>query len=508
MADITIILPPGVVQEASRIKNTANYRETNLMRWDSGRLEPIGGFSKTTYATPPDTTIRAVHQWRDNSGRVWKAYLCEANVYVEADGDLVSINPTPNLEPYDGDFSTGGYGDGPYDDDFYGTPRSDVADRKKYGPAFTLDNWGEDLLIMSSVDGRLLRWVPPAVGDPVAAATVVTDAPTGCYSFVVTAERHVIVFQVSGNFNQYAWCDKEDLDDWDFADVASEAGYLPVEPSSPLVAPKYLGDAGTIFWTVQRVYVITYQGLPSIYGHDEKAEGTLPISSASVVRANEGAFWPSESGWWQFNGVSVVPLACNIWKWISEQWDLPKARQMAFTVHILSKAEIWFFFPTIGSDHNNRVAIFNYRDGWWAQAKLSRSAGTADDSLDNPILADRLAVYKHEYGTAYADADEGAYAETFTVNAAMGGNYSLIRTLLPEIEGDASRLSLRLITSTTRSPAEETLGPARKVMATGLAEFMQAARDFRIRISADDKLASDFNIGAIIADIEPKGRKK
>lgn len=501
---VPIDIPPGVVAKESFVENGSSWREANFFRWVEGRLQPVGGWQETTY-TPPSMDIRAIHRWRDNSGRVWKAYLTEDNIYVEFAGDLVSINPTPAMEALGADFLAGGYGDGDYGYGDYGTARPDVVDRQNYGPAFTMDNWGENLEFMSSVDGRLLEWVPPIGAASPSAAAKVLNSPPG-YTFVVTPERHIIVFGASGE-TKYAWCDKEDNTNWT-AGIASEAGELPIEPASPPVAARNLGEAGTIFWTLKNVYISNYIGLPYIYNHDDKAEGTLPISAQSVSRTNEGAVWPSDAGWWIYNGVSVVPLDCNIWDWIIDNMDVTNARQNAAAVHLIRNSEIWWFFPSTASGPNDRVAIFNYRQQWWSQGLLTRTAGFSEDMLDSPIMASGVKVFEHEAGAAYADLETPPYIETFSINVATGTDFSIFRQLMPEFKGDVSRVSFQLYTSITRSPEENVPGPKRKRQANGMVDFMQSGRDFRLRISADDLTAADWAIKRLNVDIMPKGKKK
>ena len=151
---IPISLPVGVFAGPTDAEKSASWKLTNFMRWDGIQLTPIKGWEQYAY-TAPSTPIRAIHTWRDLNSREWTAYLTHGDLFVEYDGNLVSIAPTPAFELYvEG---AGGYGDFTYDYDDYGDARPAVAARKGFGPCFTLDNYGETLLIMSSVDGRR-RW--------------------------------------------------------------------------------------------------------------------------------------------------------------------------------------------------------------------------------------------------------------------------------------------------------------------------------------------------------------
>src|SRR5688572_17855204 len=103
-----ITFPPGVVNIAAKAKRTGYWRETNLVRWNNGNMEPFGGWERLAFDAF-DSPLRAIHQWQDNGGIEHTAYLCETNLYVETGGSLVEITPTGGIEAPTGD--NGGYGD-------------------------------------------------------------------------------------------------------------------------------------------------------------------------------------------------------------------------------------------------------------------------------------------------------------------------------------------------------------------------------------------------------------
>ena len=82
--------------------------------------------------------------------------------------------------------------------------------------------------------------------------------------FVITPERFVIIcgsFQDGtdstasnggGGFNRFAWCDQENPGAWDYSNVVSQAGFLDVEPSSPIITA-LCTRTGTLIWTGKKV---------------------------------------------------------------------------------------------------------------------------------------------------------------------------------------------------------------------------------------------------------------
>ena len=128
----------------------------------------------------------------------------------------------------------------------------------KVPDAYSLDNFGSILYAMTSPDGRLLMW-DPAVGGPAVeqpAASGRGPVPRG-RCFVVTQERFVVIFGSTndgttdgGSPRRFAWCDQENPDAWDYSSVTSQAGFLDIEPASPIVAA-IATRTGTLFWTAQ-----------------------------------------------------------------------------------------------------------------------------------------------------------------------------------------------------------------------------------------------------------------
>src|SRR5690606_28442386 len=95
-------------------------------------------------------------------------------------------------------------------------------------PVWTLDNWGEELRAMASADGRLLRWSPET---PTVELDEVDNAPLG-RTFVVTPERHIMIFEAGGEPGRIEWSDEEDDTEWT-PGTTTKAGGFNVEPRSP-----------------------------------------------------------------------------------------------------------------------------------------------------------------------------------------------------------------------------------------------------------------------------------
>ena len=367
-------IPPGVQSKPTKQMRSSAWSEVNMMRWVEGELAPVGGQSQYAYSFA--SPCRAIHSWYDLNGTFYIAYLCESNLYVDNAGILIEITPTggmtPPPPPVDSNYSDGNYSLGDYSTNNPIPPISNLPDM------WSLDNFGQILLAMTSTDGRLLKWDPgtsqtaaatipigaafaigatsitmstsntgglvtagmsvinqstnKAVGtvgsyivadlqltagaasassgpsdvlvfgsslgaDTVALPVTSEDTGTGyapnARMFVVTQERFVMLFATSGDgtesggsMRRFCWCDQENFNAWDFSNVTSQAGYLDIEPASPIISAKATPQ-GILFWTATRTYMSAFLGLPYIYNYTEIAKACTPV--ADERRLEHGA---------------------------------------------------------------------------------------------------------------------------------------------------------------------------------------------------------------------------
>lgn len=494
-----IELPPGVVSQRSRRSNVANWRETNLMRWENGTLRPVGGWERVNYATFP-SPIRAMHRWIDNSGKNLTAFLCEEHCFVDdGSGVLYDITPADGITP-PASSGLGGFGDEEYNIKTYGTPRDAVERLNVATPSYTLDNWGQDLRVMTSGDGRLLGWSPSSPLDPL---EPIENAPVGNRSFAVTPERHIILFGASGVDQQFMWSDQENDTIWT-PSTTSKAGSFYVEPAAPIMAHR-MTAAGILMFTARAAYIIRHIGLPYVYNYELVLEAPPPYSPASVVDTPSGTFWASLNGFWLFDGNNATPVDCPIWDWIDQRIDRYQTRFYGSMVNIAPQYEIWWFFSGGSEDHfNDYVVIYNYKDKVWSMGALNRNCGVSGANDPYPLLATEYDVWKHETGFMYPGTDR-PWAETFTLNATDSTRLSTIKQMFPEIVGDKNAVQFRFVKRNNPTSGPETVSPAKHIRDNGFVDVRETARDFRMRVEMVGP--ADWSMGPTEMDLVMRGKK-
>jgi hypothetical protein len=380
---------------------------------------------------------------------------------------------------------------------------------------------------MTSADGRLLMWDPAVGGLAVVqpAASGRGPVPHG-RSFVVTQERFVMIFGSTqdgtadgGSARRFAWCDQENPGAWDYSNVTSQAGFLDIEPASPIVAA-IASRLGVLFWTAKKTYASRFLAFPYIYNYVELAEGATPWSPQSIVDTSSQPIWMTEQGVFAYDGTSISAVACKVRPWIDDNYDPVAVRDLSFAVHVSDFNEWWWFFPTLGSGFNARAAIYNYKEGWWTQARLSRSAGITSSYTSHTIMADGLVAYQHEVGSTYANSSMPVvlpFAETFDLNLNSGALLTTVKQLMPDVEAVdqtdptaianvISNLRYSLFYRNSRSLGlAELQSPRVPVRGDGYVDFRVTGRDVRLRIDVANPSVDLFTLGQHQIDCVQRG---
>ena len=500
-----IEFPPGVTTLLSRAAKITNWRDGNLIRWENGAtLKPVGGWEEIVLEGTFASRIRAMHRWTALNGIVWTAFICEQHCYVESAGILIDITPTGGISQPPG--KNAGYGELDYGENNYGVDvPGAVSTIQKFSLAWSADNWGQNLLVMWSYDGRLFEWKPDT---PTVILAPVTGAPIGNRQFVITPERHVMLFGMNGEFGDIGWCSQENINDWDFGSITNTAGAYTVDPLSPIVGAR-MSAAGVLVFTPAMSHVLDYVALPYIYRIRPIGRVPIPISASSVTSIPDGVVWVSVEGFWIWNGVTADVMPCPLWDTIAGRMDFGRTVYESHVVSIGSRGEVWWFWVDINLGlETSRYAALDYRDKIWMPGMLSRTCGFTYGNDRNPVMSDGYKVWKHEVGFVYPDAVAMPYLESQTLNADGGESWITITKILPDIMGDRTALAFRLALNDDRTVySAQRYTPQRTVNEHGWVDIRETARDCRLRIEMVRSL-NWSTIGPIIFDIKTRGKKK
>jgi hypothetical protein len=503
--------PPGVVRNATPEATPNRWWDTNNIRFRGGQIQPIGG-NVAIPGTGVSAPVRDLITWHDNARIRWAAFGTDTGLYAyRFDTDtLHDITPT-SVGPLDPPGALIGYGMGDYGEETYGTARDpdDIGVQDisaTMGDRWSMDTFGERLLIVPTQDGHLFEWDP---NTPTVLPTIVTAAPASNRGVIVTDQRHVVLYGAGGDPRMIAWSDQEDYAVWAPTAVNMAGDKLLATQSYAMTAIK-IADSILLF-TGNDLHKMTYVGPPYAYGIVEIASGCGPISPRAVVRIGSNVAWPGLQTFWAYAG-SVQPMKCDVDDWFFSLVN----RQMVGRVFGSPNpafSELWWDWPDEGSNECNRYIAVNYADANrpWTIGVRERTAADGTGTMDNPILAGPAAsgacLYLHEYGWLDDNTPRASvgsvYAESGNIVLAEGDARFHVRQLVLDAAAP-SGLGYRFLTREQPQSEEHDTGLYTETHG-GLMDVRFSGRHIRMRVEA---LADEpFAIGRPRLSIRKGGRR-
>jgi hypothetical protein len=490
---IPLKLPPGIYRNGTEYQAAGRWYDANLVRWYENTLRPMGGWRKRA-SGQMSGLCRGFITWRDNSANRWIAAGTHTKLYAMNEaGTLKEITPTGFTAGIADSLSKTGYGYSTYGSLAYGTARPDTG---LVTPATTwsMDTWGEYLIACSSADGKLYEWQLGFTTPTLAA--VITNAPTSNKAVLVTAERIMFALGAGGNPRKVQWCDQEDNTLWTPAGDNLAGDYELTTPGS-LLAGKRVKGVNLLFTDVD-VHTANYIGAPFVYGFEKAGSGCGLISAQSVAAIDTAAIWMSKAGFWIYDGY-VKPLPSDVSDYVFGNINFNQASKV-YAVHNSKFGEIWWYYPSSGSNENDSYVTFNYRENHWNIGTLARTAGTDAGVFANPLMVSTDGyIYEHEVGFVYDSAS--LYAESGPVQLGNGDNIMSVRQVVP----DEQTLGEAVVSFKTRNYPTGTQSSFGPYTAANPTSVRFSGRQVNMRVTGDT--LADWRIGVMRLDAIPAGKR-
>jgi len=490
---IPIKLPPGIYRNGTEYQSAGRWYDANLVRWYENTLRPMGGWRKR--ATGQMTGLcRGFITWRDNSANRFIGAGTESKLYAMNEaGTLKDITPTGFATGSGSATSTTGYGYSTYGTLAYGTARPDTG---TITPATTwsMDTWGEYLVACSNADGKLYEWQLGFTTPTLAAA--IANAPTGNKAVLVTSERIMFALGAGGNPRKVQWCDQENNTLWTPAGDNLAGDYDLATPGS-LLAGKRVKGVNLLFTDVD-VHTAQYVGAPFVYGFEKAGSGCGLISAQSVAAIDTAAIWMSRAGFWIYDGY-VKPLPSDVSDYVFGNINFNQASKV-YAVHNSKFGEIWWYYPSSGSNENDSYVTFNYRENHWNIGTLARTAGADSGVFVNPLMVSTDGfIYEHEVGFAYDSAS--LYAESGPVQLGNGDNIMSVRQVIP----DEQTLGEAVVSFKARNYPTGTQSSFGPYTAANPTSVRFSGRQVNVKVTGD--ILADWRVGVIRLEAVPSGKR-
>lgn len=320
-----------------------------------------------------------------------------------------------------------GYGMGLYGAGLYGVSKLSTLGQI-YPRVWFFDRFGNTIIMTPGSQTGLYQWD----GDVDTAPALVSGAPDAInYAFVSDNIAVTLGFQVG---NEIFASDQGNITQWT-ASATNQVFQDDVEGAGRFLSHASVNGNNLLF-TETQTYTFKYIGNPLIWSINllEPAIGIIaPMARISV----EGvAYWMDDANFYMWDGgdVQVIPANTDyqstIYNYVFSNINTAQ-KTKSFAWYNKQFNEIWFHYPSAGSNECDRVARVNIKDKTWSPDTFDRTAAEYPVvSLINPRLINGGTLYKHEVGT---DANDEPMAWMLKTNLrTLGKDTTTVVGIIPD----------------------------------------------------------------------------
>lgn len=311
-----------------------------------------------------------------------------------------------------------------------------------------IDNFGEDLLF-NARDGGIYYWDTSASDYDVDRAVALADlpgadpgTPTIAKQVIVSdQDRHTIVFGCDAQNNVgvqdpllIRFSSQESLTEWD-AEVTNTAGDLRVGSGSEIIVAVETRNQILVFTDIS-LHSMQFLGPPFTFGLAQVAENITIAGPSAVTAVDDKVFWMGIGDFYVYTG-QTQKLPCPVRAYI---FDDINVGQIELTVCALNStfSEVWWFYPSAGSNENDRYVIYNYVENTWAIGALTRTAWHDRGLFNAPIAASTDGyLYNHESGQNDGSTNPPSaitsYIESSQISIGSGDDFVFLSKLIPDL---------------------------------------------------------------------------
>jgi len=392
---------------------------------------------------------------------------------------------------------------------------------------WTHDNFGEDLLI-NVRNGDIYYWdktsglTSRAV--ELASLAGANATPTIAKQILVSdRDRHVIAFGCDTEDNPgvqdplaIRFSDQESLTDW-AATATNTAGELRLGSGSEIVMAVETRQQ-ILVYTDDSLYAMQYLGPPFTFGVNHISENITTMGPLCAAAVEDNVFWMGQQEFYVYGGT-VQRLPCTVRDYVFDDINLNQREKIVASTNT-AFSEVWWFYPSSGSETNDRYVVYNYQQQVWYYGTLPRTAWMDRGIFDQPIAAGPgNYLYRQETGFDGDGTAITAYIESSQVDIGDGDQFAFIKRLIPDLtfrDSSASNPSANFTIKTRNFPGgnylQSTESAVTKSASVPVEQFTDQVhlrlrgRSFAMRIESDDA-GVGWRLGSPRLDIRLDGRR-
>jgi hypothetical protein len=286
--------------------------------------------------------------------------------------------------------------------------------------------------------------------------------PTSAMQIMVSQnDKHLLAFgcqPYAGAADAYdplliRWASQDQPNEWEPRQTNS-AGFLRVSRGSAIVRAIATRQE-TIVLTDTHVYSLQFLGTTDVFGLQELADNISIISSRATVTANNVLYWMGTDKFYAYDG-RVQTLPCTLREYVFKDINFDQSDQIVCGTNE-GFTEIWWFYPSAGSNSNDRYVIYNHLTNIWYYGNLERTAWLDVASREFPIAASTPEgsstglLYTHEVGLNDDESPLEAFCQSSDFDIGDGDQLMLTKRLIPDVSFNTSTATNPEVTFGIRS---------------------------------------------------------
>jgi hypothetical protein len=286
--------------------------------------------------------------------------------------------------------------------------------------------------------------------------------PTSAMQIMVSQnDKHLLAFgcqPYAGAADDYdplliRWSSQDQPNEWEPRQTNS-AGFLRVSRGSAIVRAIATRQE-TIVLTDTHVYSLQFLGTTDVFGLQELADNISIISSRATVTANNVLYWMGTDKFYAYDG-RVQTLPCTLREYVFKDINFDQSDQIVCGTNE-GFTEIWWFYPSAGSNSNDRYVIYNHLTNIWYYGNLERTAWLDVASREFPIAASTPEgsstglLYTHEVGLNDDESPLEAFCQSSDFDIGDGDQLMLTKRLIPDVSFNTSTATNPEVTFGIRS---------------------------------------------------------
>jgi len=396
------------------------------------------------------------------------------------------------------------------------------------------DNFGEDLII-NVRNGGIYYWDKSTSSAPFASAVSLSDlagadatTPTIAKQVMISdRDRHVLVFGCDAQDNigvqdplLIRFSDQENPLVWS-AQATNTAGDLRIGTGSEIITALETRQQILVF-TDKSLHAMQYLGPPFTFGISMISENITIASPLAAVAVDDMVMWMGEEEFYLYTG-QVQKLPCSVRAYVFNDFNQSQSEKVTAAINS-SYSEVWWYYPSSGSDNIDKYVVYNYQEQVWYYGNLSRTAWIDRGIQDFPIAASLDGyLYYHEFGqddgSVNPPAAISSYIESSQMSMGAGDNFVLLSKLIPDVtfEGSSSPSpNVDFTLETRRFPGTDYAQTvSSNVIRTSTVPVEQFTDQVRLRLRGrsfalkieSDNTGVEWRLGTPRVELRPDGRR-